>query len=242
MPSPPDPFPGLNRPAPRPGSPSARVRALLWAAALGLLLQAGCTTSSRADQKFLATHQAFKPVNRFPGQAPSEPVLRLAVLPLFHANPPTAPLVELDAVFLDTLGQWNLAELVPVSPEQVAALAGHPRVSPRQPLPEDFFSRLRADTGADAVLFTDLTAYRTLKPVAAGLRLRLVDLRDLQTLAAFDQIFDSGNPSVEIAARRFHQEHQHQAYPLDTSSSVLNSPRRFFAYAAWEAAAALATP
>ena len=70
-------------------------------------------------------------------------------------------------------------------------------------LPADFLAFLRREYGCDAVLFTELTAYRAYAPLAVGWRLKLVDAGSGQIIWSADELFDAAHPGVGRAAQRF---------------------------------------
>ena len=87
---------------------------------------------------------------------------------------------------------------------------------------------------ADAVLFTEITHFRPYRPIAIGVRSSLVDLESGQVIWAFDDLFDSGEPSVSAGAKRFHLAHSRNVYPLHSAEVVLQSPTFFSKYVAYE--------
>ena len=83
----------------------------------------------------------------------------------------------------------------------------------------------------DGILQMELTHYRPYKPLQLGVRSRLVHLNESgDVLWSVDEMFDSGDKTVAIAARKYAEEYVDQPFPLQSSYSVLMSPSRYAAY------------
>jgi hypothetical protein len=115
----------------------------------------------------------------------------------------------------------------------------------------NFFDNLKRVYGCDAVLFCELTTFRSDAPLAIGWRLKLVDAKAGNILWAADEIFDAGNKSVAKEAEQFEKGQQphhnffYGAYSflawcvdtptrsaLDDQWNILHSPRYFGEYSA----------
>ena len=199
----------------------------------GLLLPllfwlAGCQSTPQADTKTL-----FQPTNY--QSVPSLPldVQRVVVLPCAaDGTVQEESLLALDEVLLKTLNQTRRFECVPLSREACARYTRLRAIRSVDTLPHDFFPRLTAEFGAQAVLFIDITHYVPYAPLGLGLRAKLVRLDNRSILWAFDEIFASNQPAVANAARRFWQETSPVDTPTNLAASGLQSPTRFAAYVA----------
>lgn len=164
---------------------------------------------------------------------------RVAVLPLCTAGAPDA-LRDVEAAFAAELGSETFFEVVPISRAELEELTGERQLSSVAVLPADLLERLRGKFGAEGVLFTDITHFSPYRPLAIGVRTKLVDASTGQIRWALDHVYDSGSTPVAQAAkafqRQFSSEHRHLP---DDGGSVLLSPARFAKYVASETYAEL---
>jgi len=192
-----------------------------------------CTTSPFLSQ---ATVASYKPTNVYREEAFLPPnIKRVAVLPLTTLTDETAMDFGRDALGPLLLGELERSrqfELVAVSPDELRLLTGQTSWSGEEKLPLDFFDKLRARLGVDAVLFCRLTQYRAYAPLAVGWRLKLLDAEEPRVLWAVDEVFDARVPEVAAAARRYAQRHPDIASSMYDAQGVLLSPRRFGQYTA----------
>jgi len=176
--------------------------------------------------------EAFVPTNFYQrGPMPSS-VRRVALLPLYSGEWDHVDLTGLQQAFAAELGKQDQFEVVTVSPERVHQIFGFDQVTSVEPIASDEFERLVQEYGADAILFTDLTAYHPYRPLVMGVRCKLVESASVDILWSIDTVFDSGNPTVSTAARRYHLDESAPPYPLQNSSSILQSPLRYSKYVA----------
>ncbi len=207
-----------------------RVAPLLLGSALLLFTTAGC--ESVPDRLAVdPLTPSYKPTNvARPDILPIE-VRRVALLPAWSPRPlDDTSLANIDRAFITALTRAARFETVPVSREQLRTWVKEPAVGSTSALPAHLFTVLREQTGADAVLFIDVTSYSPYPPLSVGLRTRLVRLDTGANLWATDELFDAAQANVAAGARR----HQLQGAPgpADLSSTALQSPARFVAYAA----------
>jgi len=153
-------------------------------------------------------------------------------LPCFHSDPDSTLLVYVDDVFHQELAKQRLFETVRFSPERMKVLFGARRISSSGKLPQTFLADLERETGANGVLLVDLDSYRAYRPLALGVRAKLVDLKSADFLWAIDETFDAGQPDVIVAAELFQRESQLGNLSRKTSGSALSSPRTFAKYVA----------
>ncbi len=174
---------------------------------------------------------SYKPTNvAGPDYLPIE-VRRVAILPAWSTQPLDGrSLDNVDQAFVNALTRAARFETVPVSRDDLRSWVKQPAVGSTSALPANLFTELRAQTGADAVLFIDVTTHSAYPPLALGLRTRLVRLDTGATLWATDELFDASRATAAAGARRHHLQGAPQ--PADLSPTVLQSPARFAAYAA----------
>ena len=112
-------------------------------------------------------------------------------------------------------------------------MVGKTQLTPQDKLPENFLARLLAEhPSVDGVMFLEIFGYRPYKPLALGVRGRLVDLRSGDFIWAIDETFDAGNASVIAAAENFQRRDQVTNFSRHSYGSVLASPRVFTKYVA----------
>jgi hypothetical protein len=211
------------------------------AALLGIGL-AGCSVDHPPD---IVLGPAYVPSN-IHREAPKLPagLRRVAVLPLatsLEAADDAAAREALEPILGDELAKTKRFELVKVSPQRLEQRTGRSRWTADEKLPPDFLAFLREAYACDAVLFSQITAFRAYPPLAVGWRFKLVTADGQATPWAADEVFDAGQPAVVNGARLYHQEAQRPGGPLDDSRSILSSPRRFGRYSASVLLAALPT-
>jgi hypothetical protein len=167
--------------------------------------------------------------------ANAAPMRRVAVLPIDFDEEAQATPEELDLVFHAELTTASAFEIVPISREELRTHFGIPQISSVEVIPGDLLDRLVADYGVDGVLFTDVTHYFPYRPIAIGVRCKLVDAHTGVQRWVFDHLFDSGAPQVAVAAKRFAVSQQVEQLPIATDgSSILDSPSQFGKYVAHE--------
>lgn len=212
---------------PLPGSPGRRALGV----ALTLLL-AGCATPPALTDP--VRHGPFYAPANFAG----EPVLpagmrRVLVLPISvegAADEETG--LMLDAVLLAALQKQARFEVVPLGRAEARRMFGAGAYASSAALPPGFLQALASRTGADAVLFTDLTTYEPYRPLTLGLRAKLATVRDVRLVWTFDEVISARDPAVANSARRHFLRGDRAAQPVDLSPAALQSPSRFAAYVA----------
>lgn len=163
------------------------------------------------------------------------PIRRVAMLPLCYEQEIGRDSSDLDTSFHAELTKTTLFEVVWISRSQLETMVGRRQISSVETVPTELFSQLASQFGVDAVLFTDVTHYFPYQPIAVGVRCKLADIHNGEIRWAFDHLFDSGKPSVAVAARHFYLTNSQTNLPIcNDGSSVLQSPLRFSGYAAWE--------
>lgn len=201
-----------------------------------LLTSPGCTAIERAkDPSYTGPFRSRFNYAIAPG-AETNLLRRLVVLPLSGGDPGSnEALVHgceiLQPLLLEHLRKSPRFEIVGHAGLNVPSLRGGSGRKVSEILPHEALRRLATDSGADAALFSELTAYQAHPPLVTGLRLTLVRLRDGEVLWEFNDVFSSGEPSTRNSARRFMREKSGLETELDGPGQILNSPRRFSEYA-----------
>jgi hypothetical protein len=173
-------------------------------------------------------------------------VKRVAVLPLTTLDSATAHAgaEALEPVLHSELAKTERFEIIPVSEDDLRHWTGRGVWRTDEPLPADFFERVREATGCDAVLFSRLTLYQAYRPVAIGWKFSLVECppaKEPQTVWSVDEIVDSGLPEVARGARHYYLEDIHNKTLESDPSMVLLTPRQFGQYSLGSLLATLPT-
>jgi hypothetical protein len=205
-------------------------------ALVSLALSACSTTPRLADQGPVRV-----PTNvRGPAEWPVG-LSRVAVLPAHDATGrlPAEYVVTYDQSWSRALAATQRAEFVAVPRETLVDLAGRETLDSSAALPSLFLRRIAAATGADAVLFLDLTHVSPYPPLSLSFRSRLVLVADGDTLWMADEIFDARDPATARGARLDARASAQGAG--DPTAAITQSPSRFADHA-FRAVAALLPP
>lgn len=210
---------------PLPGLPAA----LLAACALAL---AGCTspvalTDPVNDGPF------YQPHNFVGEQALPAALRRVVLLPVHTSDPALAETAQtLDTVLLASLQKQSRFEVVVLAREDNRRWFGEEAFASTSALPHGYLDRIAARTGADALLFVDLTSYHPCRPLGMGFRAKLALAADSRIIWAFDEVLSTEDTGVTNAARRHELRTDRHGPPVDLSLAVLQSPGRFAAFVA----------
>lgn len=200
----------------------------------GVFLLTGC--AGQFQHAFLAASPQYRPENIYQGgESLPLSMKRVAVLPLVVTAPgPQAEgaTASLEPLVLTELGKAGRFEVLPLSAASVEEWTGRRAWTTADELPEGFFDRVRQGTGADGVLFLQVTQFRAYPPLAVGWRLQLVDLDGPRVWWAVDEVFDASELKVANSARRYYLDHAGKPLELTDAGEILYSPRRFGAYTA----------
>jgi hypothetical protein len=198
-----------------------------------ILVCTGCSTVRLSDQVLGSSYQPTN-VFRFGPRLPSD-MRRVAVLPIVSGSQCGESQTgeeSLQTVLEGELLKTRRFEMVTVPPHRLKEWTGRTHWAADDKLPQDFFRKLADQTGANAVLFAELTQFRAYPPLAVGWRLALVSCSDQRVWWAVDEQFDAGHVHVANGARRFQQTQQQRPGKLLDSTGVLLSPASFGQYAA----------
>lgn len=161
---------------------------------------------------------------------------RVAFLPLAGDVQPPDAMAEIERTFFSEFNKSQVFEGVSVSKAQLAEITGQERIRSTDTLPVDFLAQIEERTGAGAVLFTDISHYRPYRPIAIGVRSKLISIRTREVLWSVDATFDSAEPTVAAAAREYGKVTEQSPIQVKAADSagVLLSPRRFARFVARE--------
>ena len=171
---------------------------------LGMLL-AGC--SGMPARTRMALGPAYEPGNVFvssttlPGS-----VKRVAVLPMSVQGTGRnldAGRETLGPILFSELSKSGRFELIIVSGKQLRSWTGRSSWTVTDQLPTEFLSRIRKETGSDAVLFSQLNRFEPYPPLAVGLSMHLVETEIARMVWAVDEMVDASDPTVATGAQRF---------------------------------------
>ncbi len=208
-----------------------RLRLLLAAAVLPGLT---ACTSLIPKPDTAVTGPFYAPANVRKIDRMPEHIRRIALLPCAAVGPRlnSDTLDQLDRVLGAALTGAARAEVAQVPRERLALLTGRPELASTAVLPVDLLPRIASETGADAILLVDVTAYSPYPPLVLGLRARLVDAKDGNSLWNFDNVFSATDPTVVNSARAHALGRTTStATPADFSYAVLQNPLIFADYA-----------
>src|SRR5690606_34627549 len=138
---------------------------------------------------------------------------------------------DLETIFHGELVGTGRFEVIPVNRALLEEWTGRMTYASFEALSPALFESLQREYAVDGILFTDLSRYSPYRPLGIGVRSKLVT-SDGSIVWAIDELFDAGQGDVARGARAFYLGHIRQAYPLDSSRSILQSPGRFGKYAA----------
>lgn len=161
-------------------------------------------------------------------------IRRVAFLPVYHERFTSEALRDLDASFNSELSKKTVFEVVPVSRREMEGLIGLREVSSVEKVPGDLFRKLVDRYGVEGVMFTDVTHFSPYRPVAVGVRSKLVDVQTGRIHWASDILLDSSNSGVQAAARQYARVLGRDHFPVEgDGGTVLLSPRMFSQFAAY---------
>jgi hypothetical protein len=179
---------------------------------------------------------------------------RLAVLPIYSNRPIDDIQRDMDGIFRGELSKVVKYEIVQVPRGEMLQLTSNEAVSSSSMIPADVIKSLRQKHAADAVMFIDFTLFRPYRPIAIGVRAKIVDLRTMEVIWVADGILDTAEPDVATLATQFAGLGLNVPYispsipkgqSRETASGnqiILQSPRLFAGFVAHEAFSTLAPP
>ena len=200
----------------------------LWAGVFSVM--AGCHT----ERIELPKTNPSAPITYFPLTPQGRVIRRVAMLPVFHDRFPEMALRDLDIAFNEELSKTTMFEVVTVSRRDLELLIGQRELSSVSKISGDLFRKLKDQFGVDAVMFTDLTHYSPYRPVAIGVRSKLVDIQNGRIHWSSDVVYDTSSASVADSAREYSKVLLRDNFPAASQEgAILMSPRLFAQFAAW---------
>lgn len=133
----------------------------------------------------------------------------------------------LDQLLLTEIAKLNLFETVTISESQLSKWSNGNPLRIEERLPNSLLLKLQKELACDAVLFTHLQSYRPYKPMVAGWKLHLIDLRLQSTLWAAEETFDASDLRTANAARAHSKNNTTEKRIFTDSDQILLSPRQF---------------
>lgn len=197
---------------------------LILGTTLAVMAGAGCSTSRVSVNGIQPA--PFVPANHAGVDQLPDTVRRVIFLPASGGTD------ALDQVLIAAVQRRNRFEVVPLSRLECMRRFRREEFSSVAALPPGFFATLKREFDADAVLFIDVTAERSYRPLVLGLRGKLATIEDVRLLWTFDNVYSLADPAVAVAARRHYLAGEGASEVADRSAAILQSPRRFAAYAA----------
>jgi len=177
---------------------------------------------------------------------------RLAVLPIYSTRPIDQTQRDMDGIFRAELSKVVKYEIVQVGRTDMTSLINREAVSSSEIVPASVVTMLRQKYGADAVLFTDFTLFRPYRPLAIGVRAKIVDLKTMEILWMADGVLDSAEPDISDLATHFSESNLQMRYISNNipkgkqreqgsgNQIILQSPRLYASFVAHEAFSSLA--
>ncbi len=179
---------------------------------------------------------------------------RLAILPIYSARPIDDIQRDMDGIFRGELAKVVKYEIVQVPRDEMLKLTSNEAISSSSIISADVIKSLRQKYAADAVMFVDFTVFRPYRPIAIGVRAKIVDLRNMEVIWVADGVLDTAEPDVATIATQFAGMGLNVPYispsiPKGKSREeasgnqiILQSPRLFAGFVAHEAFSTLAPP
>jgi hypothetical protein len=168
---------------------------------------------------------------------------RVALLPVWHERYTADVLRNIDIAFNEELAKKAIFEVVPVTRNAMEGMIGRRELSSVERIPGDLFLRLKELYGVEGVMLTDITHFSPYRPVAIGVRSKLVDIESGRIHWASDVMYDSSNSAVAVAAKEYQKVLGASGFPIMADGgAVLMSPRMFAQFAAYSNYASLQPP
>jgi len=209
-------------------------RSLVASAAIAItLLLSGCGSVHTFNQKHDTTFgKKAEAVNVFQDDVLPAHLRRVAFLPIYKGRFDHVNMDAIEENFAAELTKRNLFEVVVVKEDTMKDLFQQGRFSSVENLPTKIISRLHSVYAIDGIVLVDVNHYNAYQPVGLGVAAKIFDGRTGRLVWAADHIFDSSNPAVSNAARKYYKTESLIQYPLHETQTVLHSPTRFSKYVA----------
>ena len=204
-------------------------------ALLPVVFLLGCSTPSldNLSLKSKGPPPVYLPENTYSVDFLPNDFAKVAVLPVHHSLESGAASIEyLGSIMLNELNGKAKLEAVSLTRNSLQRLVGESSVSSTSTLPSGLLGQIRSLTGADGVLFTDLTHYYPYKPISIGVRCKLADAVTGEVLWSADSVYHAGSQQTQAAALHFQKEQSSTQFPLQDTGAILQSPRYFSRFVA----------
>lgn len=195
----------------------------------------GCSTPSldNLSLKSKAPPPEYLPENTYSVDFLPNDFAKVAVLPIHHDLKSGANSISfLGNTLVSELNGTGQLEAVTLSSADMQRYTGVSSVASVNTLHSGLLAQIRSETGADGVLFTDLTHYYPYSPLRIGLRCKLADATTGEILWSADSVYNAGNQNIQVAALYFHKKQSGSQFPLQDSGAILQSPRFFSRFVA----------
>ena len=136
----------------------------------------GCAQiAKRSDSSFTGPFHTAANVYISPDGLPAN-LQRVAVMPLVPGRGNRSaergvPLIQ--QLFTEELSRARIFDVVTLTPDRLDTLIGVKALYADSRLPVEFISKIKEETGCQALLFAELTTFRAYPPVAVGWKLHL---------------------------------------------------------------------
>ncbi len=198
-----------------------------------LLSLGGCfSTSGKGDTPREQFRSTYQPRNISSDAELPVTLRRVVLLPAcWDADPDSDFLPYLDSLLNLSLQRSGAFEIVPIGRAQMHKLFGKEQFSSAGILPDNLLPDIMNLYAADGIVFVDVTVNRPYRPLALGLRARILDIRTMKVVWSVDALFDSSDPAVARAASAYARRSTFNPHPVDVSSGILQSPKAFANFA-----------
>lgn len=198
-----------------------------------LFFSSGCSTLNYVNQRYDTTLGKKRAIaNVYQEESLPDHLQRVAVLPLYRGRYDYIDMTIMEENFIAELTRRNLFEVVPVTKEAMTDMFPKESYSTVEFLPTKLLSKLHSAYDIDGVLMVDVNYFNAYQPVGLGIKTKLLDGHTGKIVWAADELFDSSNPPVNNAARKFYKTQSVLQFPLQNTQSVIHSPNRFSKYVA----------
>lgn len=200
-----------------------------------LVLFSGCTQRSLRNE-FGMFREKFDVTNVYSTEASKlNKVARVGIMPITsRASVWQGTLDAICESFCSELFKQLKFEAIKISNDELLALFGKTNFVANDIFPNHFFSSIKQSSDVDAVLFIDITHYEPYKPVAIGVKCKLISTESAKILWAVDELFDSGIPSVQTGISEYVAKNKCENTFFSFDDTFVYSPLKFSYYVAHE--------
>ncbi len=202
-----------------------------------------CTACSRKDLPAPFGPKPYVVNNVYSSAVLPANTQRVAVLPVcFSDILPLQQLKNFDEIFTGELLKQKRFEVVSVERDWLKKRFNESQFSSADLLPQDFLNIIKESMQADALMFIEITHYNPYKPIALGVRCKLLTFSDRKIVWAVDELFNIGSPSVYKAFENYQEQQGVTNFSLTYDDTLFCTPDAFAHYAAYEVFSRLPRP